>query len=48
MLFRSTARARHPGLSATRTRKALTGYALLAPGLIGVLLFMIVPAGALV
>ena len=31
-----------------RAREALTGYALLAPGLIGVLLFVIVPAGALV
>ena len=44
----TTARARRPGLSAARTREALTGYALLAPGLIGVLLFVIVPAGALV
>ena len=47
----TTARARRPGrpgLSAARVREALTGYALVAPGLIGVLLFVIVPAGALV
>ena len=47
----TTARARRPGrpgLSAARVREALTGYALVAPGLIGVLLFVIAPAGALV
>ena len=44
----TTARSRRPGLSAARVREALTGYALVAPGLIGVLLFVIVPAGALV
>lgn len=44
----TTARARRPGLPAARAREALTGYALLAPGLIGVVLFVIAPAGGLV